>query len=429
MNRRLNGVSRFLLRLQLFLAGGVLILGNITSCSGPRPLPPPNLPKVVLAEAEEREVQLYEYFTGRTEAHAKVDVRARVKGFLDQILFQPSDYVKAGDPLFVIQPEEYQARLDAAEAQLSIDLAKQRLAEANLARAQELVASNAVSQQEVDTRTAQVAEAKAKVALDRAEIARHQLDYSYTQIAAPISGMISRNLVDRGNLVGDAQEATLLATIVNPDPMYVYFEISDSQLLQTLKKLRADRKTRSEVSSEKTPSAAPAEGEETTRGSSSEGLMQAQELENAPFAISLEGQEAYPYKGKITYMDNQIDPYTGTMTLRGEIPNPDHLIFSGWICNVQVPHRKKTKAVLVRQEAITTDLNSKYLLVVDDKNVVHRRNVELGETLDDGMRIVKKGLKSGEKYIVEGTQQARVEQPIEPISSSEVSGPQNGDTP
>lgn len=412
------------IRALIYPAWAAIFLVSLTSCSRQQTLPSFTPPKVTVAVAQEQEVQLYEYFTGRTEAHAKVEVRARVKGFLEKILFQPAEYVDTEDPLFIIQPEEYQARLNAAEAQLSIDLAKQKLAETNLARAKQLVSSNAVSQQEVDTRAAQVEEARAKVALDRAEIAQRKLEFSYTQINAPISGMISRNLVDQGNLVGDTGEATLLATIVDPDPIYVYFEISDSQLLQALKNLRHEQKSEGEPSIGDESKEEDSLEESTGQSSDSEGLMEAQKLDNTPFAISLEGDKDFPYQGVITYMDNEIDPYTGTMTLRGEVPNPDHMIFSGWICNVQVPHRDKTVAVVVHEVAITTDLNSKYLLVVDDQNIVHRRNVTLGASLDDGMRIVEKGLQSGEKYIVEGIQKARVDREIQALDQTTSASPQ-----
>ncbi|MDH4201720.1 MAG: efflux RND transporter periplasmic adaptor subunit [Phycisphaerae bacterium] len=350
---------------------------------GPMPMP--------VARCLTQEVVNYNEFTGNLDAVESVDIRARVQGFLRRIAFKDGAFVKKGDLLFEIEPETYQADRDRAFANL-------KSAESDLVRAQqdydrimEAVQTNAVSQQDASRAKAQYAMAEASVLSAKAALAQAELNLGYTQIYSPIDGKISRRYVDVGNLVG-ASDKTLLATIVQIDPLYVYFYVSESEYLNYQQNLRKNM---------------------------------AEEPNNLPVYISLANDEAYDHQGRLDYMDNRVDPGTGTIQIRGQIPNPQDRLYPGMFVKVRVPVKAVPSALLIPEKAIMTDLGGKYVLVVGENNVLQRRDIKLGGPLDK-LRVVTEGLNGDEIFIVGGFAMARPGMPITPMPAD---GPPSGMMP
>ena len=352
------------------------------------------IPEVVVETVLVQNVQPYIETTGTTQAFQFVEIPARVSGFLQEIRYTPGEIVPAGTPLFLIQPEQYQAEVNAAEGMLASAQAQFKLMEADLARMKQLVERNAATQQDLDTASAQHDAAIAGVMQAEAGLETAKLNLSYTDVRSPITGKVDRNFIDIGNMVGPSGNSSVLTTIAGMDPIYVYFDISDSQFNDIRSFAREMR-----------------ENENNTSGQENRTLIGGMD-EPIEFEISLiqgaaPGTGDYPFKGVIDMAGNRIDPSTGTITVRGKIPNADYSIFPGQICRVRIPIWQIADAVLIRQEAIGTSLNQRYVYVVDDKNIAHRRVVELGMNQPEGTRVVTKGLEKGERYIVSGIQRVR----------------------
>ena len=340
----------------------------------PKPLPP----KVTLAKPVVQDVVDYADFTGTTRSTDSVDIRARVQGFLQEANFTEGAIVEKGDLLFVIEPEPFQSRLAEAEANLAKTEAKLKLAEANLKRAEQLVVSKAISREEYQTKIAQRDSAAAQILADKATIEQAKIDLGYTEIRSPTHGKVGLRLVDPGNLVG-AGENTLLTTVVSRDPMYVYFDIGELVVLEYLKWKRENKKQ--------------------------DG--------GAKILLGLANEEGYPHEGRLDFIDNRVDPETGTALIRGVFDNKKGFLYPGLFVRVRFPGETQKDAVLVSEEAIGTDLGGKYVLVVGKDNIVDQRHVELG-TLVDGMRVIRKGLGPDEEYIIKGIQRARPGLPVRP---------------
>ena len=356
------------------LASGSLFL---SACQTPE-LPTPQPPKVTVAKPLQKDVVEYSDFTGIARSTDAVEIRARVQGILQTADFTAGTIVEEGALLFTIEPEPFQARLDAAKADLSKTEAALKLAEANLGRAETLVASKAVSKEEYQTKIAQRDAAAAQILADKADIEQASIDLSYTKIHSPIRGKVGRRLVDPGNLVGGV-EKTLLTTVVSLDPMYVYFDVSEPIILEYLKWKRET----------KLPDA------------------------EKKIYLGLADEEGYPHEGHLNYLDNRVDPATGTALIRGLFPNDKGYLYPGLYVRIRIPGKTQKGALLVREDAIGTDLGGKYVLVVDKDNIVEQRQVVLG-TLVDGMRVVRKGLNADENYVIKGIQRARPGFPVDP---------------
>lgn len=343
-------------------------------------------PKVTVAEPVVKEVVFNEEFTGTLASVASVDIRARVDGILEKVNFKPSEDVKKGELLFEIQRDEYQAALDKAEAALKAGKAQLEDAQATLDRYQILLKKQAVTPQDVNDATAARDKAQASVMGAQADVEQAQINLGYTRISAPITGVISRNLVDAGNLVGSG-ENTLLTTIVAMDPIYVYFDASERLLLAALKK-------------KKTPG----------------------NPDPLKVYVGLSDEEGFPHEGPLDFANNKVDSGTGTIQLRAVLDNKKGLLYPGVYVRVQVPGSPIPGAVLVHDVAIGTDLAGKYLLIVGKDNMVEKRPVEIGQ-LQDGMRVILKGIKAGERYIYEGLQRARPGRPVTISNSQAGSSP------
>jgi membrane fusion protein (multidrug efflux system) len=336
-----------------------------------------------------------------------VEIRARVEGFLQSIKFEEGKAVKKGDLLFVIDPRPFQAVLDQAEAAAelaaaSLESAKAELeraraevknAEAQLSRAEQAIAASpgAVTREELDLRRtavltakavedaarAAIASAHAQIAASEAAVTEAELNLSYTQVRSPIDGRAGRKLIDLGNLVG-AGEQTLLTSVVRYDPIYAFFAVSESDLLQFTR--------------EALKQAPP--------GTSTRELK----LDKTIF-LGLGDEKGFPHEGKADYADLAVDQSTGTYLVRGVFPNSDLLIPPGAFVRIQCP-RQQIEATLIDQRAVGRDQSGAYLLVVDENNVVERRPVELGGKYN-GMQAVSGEIGPEDRVIVNGLQRAR----------------------
>ena len=365
------------------------LAGMAVGCGGGAETAPPPPPDVGVAQPIRRDVTLYSEHLGNTAAFESVEVRARVSGELEKITFDPSTIVKEGEQLFVIEPRQYKAERDAADAALKSAQAQLARTESDLNRVERAVKTNAVSQSDVDLARANRDMAQASVLSAEADLDRAELQYSYTQVRSPITGQVGRNQVDRGNIV-DGTQGTLLTTVNRMQPMFVYFDAPEEVVLRALR--NKGLTTVVDVDSE---------DEASRRG-----------VTNAEIATLID--EGFPYSGPIDYVSNTVDAATGTILLRAVLPNEEMNLFPGLFVRVRIPIGLLDDAVLIREEALGTDLGGRYVYVVGDSNVVEQKYVELGPVEPDGMVPILEGLDGSETYIVEGLLRARPGMPVMP---------------
>jgi RND family efflux transporter MFP subunit len=333
-------------------------------------------PQVSVASALERDVTEWDEFTGRLEAVESVEVRPRVTGYIESVNFTEGSTVKKGDLLFVIDPRPYQAELSKAGAELARAVARSELAVADEGRSAKLLDIKAVSREEYDSRINATREAKADVAAARAAVDSAKLNLEFTRITAPISGRVSKAAVTAGNLVtGGSNTAALLTTVVSLDPMYVTFE-GDEQIYLKYNEL-------------------------SRRGERSSSRDAAN-----PVLMGLANENGYPHHGAMVFVDNQVDPRTGTIRARASFENKDGFLTPGLFARVKLLGHNSYRAVLVDDRAIGTDQSQKFVYVIDAQNKVTYRPVTVGR-LNDGLRIVEKGLQPGETVVVNGLQRVR----------------------
>lgn len=340
-------------------------------------------PAVTVATPTQRTVTDWDEFVGRFEAIQQVQVRARVGGFVDSIHFKDGAMVKAGDLLYVIDPRPYEAIVLQAQGQLADAKAKQDLAERELSRATELSRTQAVSDSVVDQRRQQLQAAQAAVLQAEGVLKRAALDVEFTKVIAPIDGRISRHLVAIGNLVqGGESGSTVLTSIVSMDPIHIYFDMDETTYLKNNRLWFEGRRP----SSRDTPN---------------------------PVQIALSGETKPSREGKMDFLDNRLDIATGTLRGRAVVPNTDLSILPGQFARVRVLGSAPYEALLLPDAAITNDQSRKVVLVVNKDDVVEMRPVVLGP-LDDGLRVVREGIKPDDRVIVDGLQRARIGAKVAP---------------
>ena len=330
-------------------------------------------PEVSISQPVEEPVQETLEFTGRISAVDSVEVRARVTGYITKVAFTDGALVKAGDLLFEIDPREYQAAALRAEGEVARLRAQLARTESEVARNQTLRPSGAASARELERAVAEkgAAEGELKAKLAQLELAR--LDIEFTQVTAPVAGRASRAEITQGNLVVvGASGGPLLTTIVSLDPIYVNFDADERALVRVQKTTIARDGT-----------ATP----ENVRAA------------NLPVLVALADENDFPHRGTIDFVDNQIDPSTGTIHVRAVLPNPNRLLSPGLFARVRVPVGETRPGVLVTDRAIATDQDRKYVLVVNEQNVVEYRPVKLG-AIHGGLRAVDEGLAPNEWVIV-----------------------------
>jgi RND family efflux transporter MFP subunit len=332
---------------------------------------------VAVSQPVERDVTDYADFTGRTAAVDSVEMRARVWGYLDKVKFKEGALVKKDDVLFEIDPRVYRADLDRAQGTVAQYEARVYRLDRDYRRAKNLLTRGAVGQEEYDRYEADYREAAANLNVAKANRDLAALNLGYSRVTAPVSGRVSRYVVTVGNLIqsGDQNGGTLLTTIVSVDPMYVYFDMDERTVLRVRELIREG----------KASSACDTEW---------------------PVALGLATENRFPHQGAINFEDNQVNPKTGTLRVRGVFPNKDELLSPGLFARVRVPIGRAHRALLVTDRAIDTDQGQKFLYIVNETNEVVSRPVRLG-ALHDGLREITEGLKPGEKVLVKGLQQVR----------------------
>ncbi len=342
--------------------------------------PPP--PQVTVAKPLLRDVTDYVEFTGTTAAVDLVEVRARVPGVLKAKHFEPGTTIEAGDLLFEIDPAEYQANLEAAQANLASAEAAQINAAKALERAQTLITRGNISQARLDEAEAEARTAEAAVLLRRAELRRAEIDLSYTQVHAPISGRVGRNRIDVGNLVGE-DGPTVLTEVTTFDPIHVFFSMNERDLLRAIERVRED------------PSTGTAQG-------------------SIPLELGLADEIGYPHHGVTDFIESRLDPTTGTLEMRGVFVNDQQppALLPGLFARVRSPIGTRRQMPHVTERAIGFDQSGSFVLVVTEDQTVEQRIVALGQTID-GLRVVEDGLGPDDFVIVNGIQRARAGAKVE----------------
>lgn len=334
-------------------------------------LPPP---VVTVSQPVQQEILDYDEYTGRTAPVEQVEIRARVSGYLVKVNFQEGSEVKKGDLLLQIDTRPVAAELAATKGQVAQWEAKLARAEADVARLERLLPKGAASQKDLDSAIADRGEARAAIQSARAAVDKALLSLDFSQIIAPISGRVSRALVTAGNLI--TADSTLLTTIVSLDPIYAYFDVDERSMLNYQQMSR-----------------------EKKRESARAG--------HTPISLGLANEAGFPHQGIINFVENRVDPTTGTIRARGVFANADRILTPGLFVRIRIPGRGPYPALLVPDRAIGTDQGSKYLFVVNDKKVTEYRPVQLGPLQDGGLRVIQSGVQAGEWVIVNGIQRVR----------------------
>ena len=347
--------------------------------------PPP--PSVTVANPTKKVTTDWDEFTGRFDAVEQVEIRARVTGFVMKVAFTDGAMVQAGDLLYEIDPRQYQAAAEQAQGSLDDAKAKVVLAQRELDRATTLIKTQAISENIVDQRSQALAAAQAATLQAEGALKQAQLNVEYTKVVAPIDGRVSRHLVTAGNLVqGSESGATLLTSIVSLNPIYLYFDM-DEAVYQRNSRLWHEGKR---PSSRDTPN---------------------------PVQITLTGETKPSHEGKMNFLDNRLDVGTGTLRGRAIVDNKDLSILPGQFARLRVIASGEYEALLLPDAAIATDQSRKIVFVVKDDNTVEARPVVLGP-LDDGLRVIREGLKPEDKVIVDGLQRARVGAKVTPKTAA-----------
>jgi RND family efflux transporter MFP subunit len=357
-----------------------LSLFLLTACEQNTFVPPPP-PKVEVAVPVQKSITRYLDATGNTAAIKNVDLVARVQGFLQSINYQDGTFVKEGTTLFTIEPETYKFKLEQAQAAEAGSQASLKQAEADFKRQSDLVQRQAVSQATLDTSTSTRDNAQANLQQAQANTKIAQVNYGYTNVTAPFDGIVSAHLVSVGELVGVASP-TQLATIVALDPIYVNFNVNEQDVLR----IREDARKRG---------------------------MTTSELRQLPIEIGLQTETNYPHKGKLDYIAPSLNQSTGTLAVRGVLPNPDRTLLPGMFVRVRVPYDEQNSALLVPDTALGSDQAGRYVLVVNSDNVVEQRKVQTGP-LEGELRVIEGGLKGDDKVVIAGMLRAIPGQKVDP---------------
>ena len=383
------------------LLAGLLACLTAAGCAK-APVKPADLPpeEVLVGMPVSDEITDYEEFIGHTDALYSVEVRARVNGYLDKVNFNDGDEVEKGTVLFEVDARPYQATYDNQAAMVAQGEAHLTRTAADHRRADALLNRSSISREEYDKIQGDYAESKATIGAAKATMEMAQLNLNWTKVAAPISGRLSRRMVDPGNLV--KADETLMTTIVSLDPIYVYFDIDERTLLK-IRRLIA------------------------------EGRIQSRTQAELPVLVGLSDEVNFPHRGIINFSDNRLDASTGTLRIRGILDNPAPRLFSpNMFVRIRLPIGKPHQSVLIAEQAVGTDQGRKFVYVVKttkvkdkktnqdrDAEVVAYRPIKVG-TLNNGLRVVDEGLALGERVVVSGLQRVRPGKEVAPRLMSDV---------
>jgi RND family efflux transporter MFP subunit len=398
------------------------VLAALGGCHGQPQVAPPQPSAVPVSRPVQQEVTDYVDFTGQTDAVNAVNIVPRVTGYLVQMPFKEGSEVRgddrlrgaarlvgllgtpqgpllaaadlfpgqlqAGDVLFVVDPRPYQAQLDQARSQVGLYQAQLDLANVTHTRFSDLYKTTpgAVSKQQLDQYSAQVEEAQAQLKAYQASLEVYRLNLTFCYVLSPIDGRVSRYYVTLGNLVN--QDQTILTTVVSQDPMYAYFDTDEPTLLRIRRAIAAGR------------------------------IKRAEQGEN-PVLMGLQDEEGFPHEGKINFVNNQVNPTTGSITVRGVFPNPMlpggvRLLSPGMFVRIRLPIGPPHPALLIIDRAIGSDQGMKYVYVVDAENKVQYLRVTTGMLQDNGLRVITEGLKPDDRVVIGGLQQVRPRMEVRP---------------
>jgi RND family efflux transporter MFP subunit len=359
-------------------------LGVLAGCGHPAAAPPVREAAIVtVANPLEIEVVDNYYFEGYTAAVSTVDVRARVTGYLSKIYFQDGQDVKEGAPLFLIDPRPYQAQLDQAASELARVEATLKRLEAEYARAEKLLPKRNISQEDFDKIAAERAETAADIKSRQAQVEQAKLNLHFAAIKSPIDGRISRRLVTEGNLV--TANETLLTTIVSTAPIYAYFDVDEPTVLRIRQKIR-------------------------------EGKIQDARQAEIKVWLALDIDNGYPYEGIIDFVENRVDPKTGTLKVRAKFANKNNALSPGLHARIKLPMGEPHKELAISERAIGSTQGQKYVFLVNEENRVVEQPVTLG-SLENNLRVIAAGLKPADRVIINGLQRVREGATVNPRTS------------
>jgi RND family efflux transporter MFP subunit len=356
-------------------------LSLLAGCKPRNAFQPPPPPEVTVERPLQRDVTEYLEESGQLAATNSVDLMARVQGYLDSIGYRDGAFVEKGTPLFTIEPAPYRAQLDQARATLASAMAKAEFSELQYKRYSDLAKTDSTSRQQAEQTLSDRDSDHAAVMQAQASLTQAQISYGYTQVAAPFDGIVTAHQANIGELVGGSQ-ATQLATIVQLDPIWVNFNIAEQDVLRI-------------------KSSATAHGPTSF------------DLHTVAVEIGLQDEAGYPHRGHIDYVSPQVDSGTGTLAARGLFDNPAHVLLPGYFARIRIPVGSLKGALMVPDDAVGSDQGGRTLLVVTPTNVVEARAVTLG-TRDGNLQIIKSGLKSDDRVIVDGLQRVRIGQKVVP---------------
>jgi RND family efflux transporter MFP subunit len=361
-------------RVNRFTPVALLLAATLAACGRDAPPAPPP-PQVSVATVVEKDVADWDEFTGRLEAVDRVEIRPRVTGYIDRVVFQEGHEVRKGELLFVIDPRPYQAELDKATAALARARTSAEYAATELKRAEDLLAERAISREEYEQRASASRQAGAGVQGAQADVEAARLNLGFTRVTSPIDGRVSRAEVTPGNLVQSGQSATLLTTVVSLDPIYVEFQ-GDEQIYLKYTEM------------------------------SQRGERPSSRYAQNPVLLGLANEDGFPHQGYMVFVDNQLDPATGTIRARAIFDNKDRRFTPGLFARVRLIGSGRYHAVLINDRAVGTDQDKKFVLVLGAGDVAEYRPVTIGRVVD-GLRVVLTGLKAGETIIVNGLQRVQ----------------------
>lgn len=386
-------------RTPVMLAAVALLAAPLAGCGESEPskaaTAPPPPPRVTVVAPEQRKVMDYDEYVGRFVAVDTVEVRAQVSGYLQSVLFTDGQMVKKGDPLFTIDPRPFQASLDQVKGAVAQARANLAYADSDLKRGEGLARGTVITQQTFDQRVQAKRVAEANVVAQEAAQRQSELNLQFTSLAAPLSGRIGDRRVSVGNLVsgGTSGNTTLLATITSLDPIRFEFTLDEASYLRYLR----------------------AAGSETAALGVDRGMV-------LPVRLKLIDENDFVHEGRVDFVDNAIDPASGTIRARAQFPNPDGRLTPGMFGRVRVAAAPAAEALLVPDAAVGTEQVRKFVYVVDKDNVVAQKFVTLG-SLVDGLRVVKDGLAPGDKVVTAGLMRLRPGIKVEPQQAQASAAP------
>jgi RND family efflux transporter MFP subunit len=384
----LNDIVRLRTAAALRIAFVTFSFVSLSACEQNSFVPPPP-PKVEVGLPVQRSITRYIEATGNTAPIKNVDLVARVQGVLQSINYQDGSFVKEGTTLFTIEPDTYKLKLEQAQAAEAGAQASVKQAEADFKRQSDLVQRQAVSQATLDTSTSNRDNAQANLQQAQVNTRIAEVNFGYTNVVAPFDGIVSAHLVSVGELVG-AASPTQLATIVALDPIYVNFNVNEQDVLRVRQEARR-------------------------RG------LTSNDLKTFPIEVGLQTDSGYPHKGNLDYAAPTLTQSTGTLAVRGVLPNPDRVLLPGYYVRVRVPFEQQANALLVPDVALGSDQAGRYVLVVNGENVVEQRKVQTGP-LEGDLRVIESGLKADDRVVTAGLLRAIPGQKVDPqLTKSEAS--------